>query len=139
MSHNVCNVSEITATSGPSTSWSGSPCPPVSPSPPSCPPVSPSPPSCPTVSSGSHKSPVSGSCKTVSGSVMLHSSSMCLIFLDSSSFCISSFFITAESESDSSFSCLEISLRTLFSRSSSRLLMSLHRAVTLSASPDAFC
>ncbi|KAG9464822.1 hypothetical protein GDO78_019337 [Eleutherodactylus coqui] len=124
ISHNVCNVSEITATSRPSTSWSSSSCPPVSPS--------------PSSSSGSHKSPVSGSCKTVSGSVMLHSSSMCLIFLDSSSFCISSFWIRVEVKSDSSFSCLEISLRTLFSRSSSRLLMSLHRAVTLSDFSTAF-
>ncbi|KAG9462861.1 hypothetical protein GDO78_022982 [Eleutherodactylus coqui] len=90
------------------------------------------------MSSGSHKSPVSGSCKKGSGSVMLHSSSMCLIFLDSSSFCISSFWMRVEDKSDSSFSCLEISLRTLFSRSSSCLLMSLHRAVTLSASPAAF-
>ncbi|KAG8534518.1 hypothetical protein GDO81_019261 [Engystomops pustulosus] len=54
---------------------------------------------------------------------MLHSSSMCLIFLDSSSFCISSFWIRADSERDFSFSCLEMSLRTLFSRSSSRLLI----------------
>ncbi|KAG8550199.1 hypothetical protein GDO81_027652 [Engystomops pustulosus] len=69
---------------------------------------------------------------------MLHSSSMSFIFLDSSSFCISSFWITSDSDNDTSISCLEMSLRILFSRLSRRLLRSLNRAVTLSASPDAF-
>ncbi|KAG9470553.1 hypothetical protein GDO78_017355 [Eleutherodactylus coqui] len=69
---------------------------------------------------------------------MLHSSSMCLIFLDSSSFFTSSFWITSVSDSDTRSSCLDISFRTLFSRSSSRLLMSIKRAVTRSTSTDDF-
>ncbi|KAG8536333.1 hypothetical protein GDO81_026597 [Engystomops pustulosus] len=77
---------------------------------------------------------------------MLHSSSMSFIFLDSSSFSISSFWITSDSESDACLSCLEILLRTLFSslsscfffsRSSNPLLMSVYRALTLLASPHA--
>ncbi|KAG8549282.1 hypothetical protein GDO81_021756 [Engystomops pustulosus] len=48
---------------------------------------------------------------------------MFFIFLDSSSFCISSFWITSVSVFDACSPCLEISLRILFSRSSSRLLI----------------
>ncbi|KAG8545252.1 hypothetical protein GDO81_021198 [Engystomops pustulosus] len=69
---------------------------------------------------------------------MLHSSSMSFIFLDSSSFCISSFWINSDSDDDSSISCLEISLKILFSRLSRRLLRSINRTVTFLVSPDAF-
>ncbi|CAI9612210.1 unnamed protein product [Staurois parvus] len=82
-------------------------------------------------SSVSHKSPVSDSCRTVSGSVMLHISSMSRIFLDSSSFFISRSRMKMETRS----ALPEMSLRTLFSRSSRRLLRSINRAVTLSVSP----
>uniref|UniRef100_A0A1B8Y2J2 Uncharacterized protein n=1 Tax=Xenopus tropicalis TaxID=8364 RepID=A0A1B8Y2J2_XENTR len=68
---------------------------------------------------------------------MLHSSSMCRIFLDSSSFFISSCWISSVSWRQSSSFCLEMSLRSRFSRASSSSLMPLNRAVTLSVSPAA--
>ncbi|KAG8550198.1 hypothetical protein GDO81_027651 [Engystomops pustulosus] len=69
---------------------------------------------------------------------MLHSSSMSLIFLDSSSFIISCLWTRVHSDNNTSISCLAISVRILFSRSSRRLLMSTKKALTLLASPDAF-
>ncbi|OCU02373.1 hypothetical protein XELAEV_18008136mg [Xenopus laevis] len=78
------------------------------------------------------------SCRTMSGSAMLHSSSMRWIFLDISSFFISSCCIRSRSWRESSSFCLEMSLRSRFSRESSCSLMSLNRAVTLSVSPAAF-